>query len=592
MKRLFFILSFISFLCIDAMSQGSILAFPTAEGFGAYAKGGRGGKVVYVTNLEDASTTAAAPTGSLRWALNQYSGDSLTVLFKVSGVINLVADLRCTRNNLTIAGQTAPGDGICIRGHKVNLGGSTNLVLRHLRFRVGIVVDATTGAVDDDGEGSIDIENGSYIIVDHCTFGWSGEENMTMYDNHYTTVQWSILHEGLYVSGHTKGARSYASQWGGSPATYHHNLLADNNSRSCRFNGANNISGDRYVLIDYVNNVNYNWGSSGACYGGEREVSGGTCNTNFVNNYYKRGRASNSYYYFVAPSKVRSGYTSVGPAKWYLSGNVLVDTLGTTVSSVTDNNWAGVSYSNAGNYTEDSLKSTSAFTIDSKYVVNSTQSAADAYASVLAYAGAFPRDTVDRRIVNETAAGTVSGYGTVAKYMKSGYTDSLTNAYYHVVKGIIDSPDAVGGYPTYVSSTAPTDTDNDGMPDDWETANGLDPADSTDGNKVTTSGYTALEVYLDGLCGETIPLEFASSSIQSSTNNATLNAYFSGSDLYVNSDSDISSVVVYDSLGKKYLEDNSGQTEINATSFPQGVYIVKVLTSSGTTKNFKLVKTK
>jgi pectate lyase len=250
-------------------------AFPSAEGYGMWATGGRGGMVVEVTNLLD--DAAGTTEGSLRWALKQYSSSPLTVVFRVSGVIQLVADLRVNRSyGTTIAGQTAPGDGICIRGAKCNFGGCKNLVIRHLRFRIGLKGDTLFAP-----GGSIGIENASDWIIDHCTFGWSGEENMTIYDNNNTTVQWCILHEGLYACGHAKGARSYGSQWGGQTATYHHNLLAHNVSRTPRFNGAR--SNDINVLIDYVNNVNYNWGKQNSCYGGD--IENRTHRVNFVNNY-------------------------------------------------------------------------------------------------------------------------------------------------------------------------------------------------------------------------------------------------------------------------------------------------------------------
>lgn len=220
-----------------------------------WAKGGRGGKVVEVTNIEDDANGTIA--GSLRWALKQYPTEPITIVFRVSGVINLVSDLRSKRTfGTTIAGQTAPGDGICIRGGKSNFGGCKNLVIRHLRFRIGLkeLTDSTTEFIEG---GSIGIENASNWILDHCTFGWSGEENMTIYDNTLTTVQWCLIHEGLYDCGHGKGARSYGAQWGGQTATYHHNLLAHNVSRTPRFNGAR--SNDLNVMLDYVNNVNYNW---------------------------------------------------------------------------------------------------------------------------------------------------------------------------------------------------------------------------------------------------------------------------------------------------------------------------------------------
>ncbi|MBP5570604.1 MAG: hypothetical protein J6X46_06260, partial [Prevotella sp.] len=227
--------------------EDKLLAFPTARGFGKLASGGRGGKVVEVTNLNDSGE------GSLRWALTEAGTQDATIVFRVGGIIKLESDIRAKLTNVTIAGQTAPGDGILYRGAKLNLGGSNNLIIRNIRGRLG--------KTDDDqfiDGGSIGIENAQNIIIDHCCFGWSGEENMTMYDNHFSTVQWTIVHEGLRVAGHQKGPRGYGSQWGGSPATFHHNLLIHNDSRSCRINGASNDGGDRRVFLEYYNNVNYN----------------------------------------------------------------------------------------------------------------------------------------------------------------------------------------------------------------------------------------------------------------------------------------------------------------------------------------------
>jgi pectate lyase len=183
-------------------------AFPTAEGYGMYATGGRGGKVVAVTNLLD-DAQGSIP-GSFRWALRQYPNEPLTIVFKTSGVINLVTQLRAKRTaGTTIAGQTAPGDGICIRGAKCNFGGSQNLIIRHLRFRIGLKEFEGTDSTAFIEGGSIGIENASNWILDHCTFGWSGEENMTIYDNTYTTVQWCLVHEGLYNSGHDQNPAQY-----------------------------------------------------------------------------------------------------------------------------------------------------------------------------------------------------------------------------------------------------------------------------------------------------------------------------------------------------------------------------------------------
>ena len=224
-------------------AQSQLPAFPGAEGFGRYTSGGRGGQVVYVTSLADSGE------GSLRWAVQQYPGEPLTVLFAVTGEIRLLSDLRIKRDNYTIAGQSAPGLGIVITHNKVNFGGSRNFIVRNIRFRIGHS-DAQGNLITQNAVGA---ENCEQFIFDHCDFGWSTEENMNTYDSHFITVQYCIVHEGLNRSGHPKGDRGYGCQWGGSPATYHHNLLVNNNKRACRFNGAQ--SNDYVVYLDYINNV-------------------------------------------------------------------------------------------------------------------------------------------------------------------------------------------------------------------------------------------------------------------------------------------------------------------------------------------------
>jgi pectate lyase len=484
------LLMMILVIASNLLLQATPPAFPTAEGYGKMATGGRGGKVIEVTNTLDDAT--GATEGSFRWALNQYKTEPATIVFRVSGIINLVADLRSTRTaGTTIAGQTAPGDGICIRGHKVNLGGSQNMVIRHLRFRIGLQGDTAFVA-----GGSIGVENSSNWIIDHCTFGWSGEENMTIYDNTLTTVQWCILHEGLYACGHAKGARSYACQWGGQTATYHHNLLAHNANRTPRFNGAR--SNDLSVLIDYVNNVNYNWGKSNSAYGGDMET-GNVHHCNMVNNYYKPGpaRPGTSSSYFVQSSFSNAQSTSQ-IAVWYMNGNFME---GTANADKNTDNTVGLDASAyvAKGVAKTALISSAPFAVP--YAVT-TETATDAYNSVLAKAGAFPRDTVDRRVVYEVKTGTASGKGTTEKT-----SDGVTNSYYGVAKGIIDNPVLAFGavaYPTYNIYNTVTDNDHDGMDDAWEVKYKLDPTNPEDRNTYTQSGYTYLEIYLNSLVGETI----------------------------------------------------------------------------------------
>lgn len=549
-------------------------AFPSAEGYGMYAKGGRGGQVVAVTNLQDYLTTETPIEGSLRWALAQYPNEALTVVFRTSGVITLKSDLRVKRNNFTIAGQTAPGDGIVIRGGKVNFGGSTHLVLRHLRMRIGLRGDSAFIA-----GGSIGIENASNFIIDHCTFGWSGEENMTMYDNTLSTVQWCILHEGLYDAGHLKGARSYGSQWGGQTATYHHNLLAHNYNRTPRFNGAR--SNDARVLMDYINNVNYNWGKANSAYGGD--IEGGTIyfprthRVNMINNYYKPGPArpgtSSS---FFAQSSFSGAQKTDQIALWYMKGNVME---GSANTAKNDDNYVGLDASAyvAKGINAAALRSDTIF--PTLYPV-ATETALQAYESVLAKAGAFPRDTVDRRIVNEVRTGTASGKGT-----------STNNPFLNQAKGIIDAPSAVGGYPDYNTYNTITDADTDGMDDAWETANGLNPEDASDRNRVTLSGYTALEVYLNSLVGETIELKFATSVPEMEITGLTVFPTVATDRLTISSSEPLASAELISINGKSLESFRMKMSDtFSLNTFPAGSYLVKILAESGKIQYVKFFK--
>ncbi len=584
-QEVLMIISMSFFLIAGSMGiHAQTPAFPTAEGYGMMATGGRGGKVVEVTNLADDAN--GNTVGSLRWALKQNTLVPTTIVFRVSGVINLVADLRSKRTaGTTIAGQTAPGDGICIRGAKVNLGGSENLIVRHLRFRIGMKGDTAFAA-----GGSIGIENAKNFILDHCTFGWSGEENMTIYDNKLTTVQWCIIHEGLYASGHAKGARSYGCQWGGETATYHHNLLAHNVSRTPRFNGSKNT--DVKVIYDYVNNVNYNWGKENSAYGAYIEINNGAFSCNMVNNYYKPGPArpgTSSSFFAQSSYSAAMGKTLI--AKWHMSGNYME---GTANASKNTDNYLGLDASGyeSNGVSKSLLIAEAPFTVP--YGVT-TEPAPDAYNSVLAKAGAFPRDTVDRRIIHEVRTGTASGKGTSVNYLNSDGTTYSPNPYYGMVKGIIDNPVlafGVAAYPEYKTYNTITDNDHDGLDDEWETANGLNPADPDDRNKKTKSGYTCLEVYLNGLLGENIELEFPVAGTNEIAQQ-TIKTFFdsSGNTLYIQSNRNIHSVFLYDLLGRKMLG-YTGEyiTYIDVSELPGGLYMISITTNDGKTERMKIFK--
>lgn len=485
-----------------ATASAQTLAFPTAEGFGKYASGGRGGEVVEVTNLLD--NPDSPEEGSFRWALRQHPGKPITIVFRVSGIIDLKGhDLRSKRNDITIAGQTAPGDGICFKGGTLNFGGSRNLIIRHIRSRVGVLGDDSEykpGEVDAKNfikGAAIGIENGGNFIIDHCSFSWSGEETINIYDNDHTTVQWCISSEALYNCGHQKGNRSYGAVWGGKTASYHHNLLAHNYSRSPRLGCT--TKNDRHMLLDIVNNVNYNFGRANACYGGDnRQGDDGLVQVNYVNNYYKQGPAypGTSKASFIRASFCNPAQGSQGSSygEWHLDGNYNTGKYAID-HGYNEDNYKGFDISeyteNVKGLTLDDMKSGH---IDiGEYAVN-TQTAAEAYESVLANVGAFPRDSHDARILKETADGTAEYYGSC----NSGRA-----------KGIIDKPSDSGGYPEYKTYNAITDNDHDGMDDAWETANGFDPTNPDDRNTVLKDGYTALEAYLCSLVGETIAIEKA-----------------------------------------------------------------------------------
>ncbi len=478
-------LALLSLMIAAGRVDAQLPAFPGAEGFAKYVTGGRGGEVLAVTTLED--DVSDPPEGSLRWVLKQYIDKiphptvpgatltiprPLTVVFRVSGIIVLKGELNVSRDNLTLAGQTAPGDGICFKNYGVTLRGQ-NIIIRYLRFRPGL--DAGTEALEK-GIAGLNVENCRNVIVDHCSFGWANEECAIFYDNEYTTVQWCIASEGLYNAGHAKGSRSYCGVWGGQFASYHHNLIAHNRSRTIRFNGAR--AHDKYALVDYRNNVNYNWGSSGACYGGEVEISGGYSRANMVSNYYKPGPATPLTLWFVSPGYYTEGDQAYGVGRWHLDGNVML-----TDTEKTDSNWLGLNLVSIPAASHDYARSMEPFRVEEPLP---TETAEEAFQSVLEMAGAvFPkRDTVDARIVYEALSGTASGRGTFG-----GGT----------VSGIIDTPDSVGGYPEYQTYDVPDDADADGMDDAWELANGLDPADPEDRNDIHESGYTMLEMYLNGL---------------------------------------------------------------------------------------------
>ncbi|MDE6526390.1 MAG: pectate lyase, partial [Muribaculaceae bacterium] len=260
-------------------------AFPGAEGFGRYTTGGRGGNVYHVTNLLDNGT------GSLRWALSQ--AGPRTIVFDVSGTIHLSSGLSIPANT-TIAGQSAPGDGICVADYPVTVG--NNCIVRYMRFRLGNKNVLKNGADGWDGLSAMDSHD---IIIDHCSISWSIDECCSVLGNVNTTVQWSMVDQSLVNAGHSKGAHGYGGNWGGSGASFHHNLVAHHGSRTPRLGPRPTTQLDE--RMDMRNNVIYNYGGNG-CYGGEG------MDVNIVNNYYKPGPAtpSNARKYRIAGIGIRT----------------------------------------------------------------------------------------------------------------------------------------------------------------------------------------------------------------------------------------------------------------------------------------------
>lgn len=429
-----------------------------------YTQGGRGGKVYHVTNLSD-----DGKVGSLRYAVNQKG--ARTVVFDVSGIIELNSVLNIKNDSITIAGQTAPGDGICLKDYNVFVG-ANEVIIRFVRFRLGTDKPDSDGTQDRD---AIWGRNKSNIIIDHCSMSWCTDECASFYGNKNFTMQWCLVSESLRGSLHPKGYHGYGGIWGGQGASFHHNLVAHHDSRTPRLCGSRYSNEPDLEKVDLRNNVFYNWGSTNSGYAGE----GGSYN--FVNNYYKSGPATkSSIKYRIFEAYADDGKNSQPQGvygKFYLKGNYM-DGKG-------DNwDWNGMDV-NTGNLSylsKDMLKSNSEFS----HTAVTTHTPANAFAKVCALAGASKsRDAVDTRIANEAKNGTATYKGSVLGGL-----------------GIIDKTSDVGGWPTYKSTTNPTDTDGDGMPDTWESANGLNPNDASDGAKLHTSGYSNLERYMNSLVCE------------------------------------------------------------------------------------------
>lgn len=591
-----------SLISISTMAQAP--AFPGAEGHGRFVTGGRGGKIYHVTNLNDSGT------GSFREAVK--SGNRI-IVFDVAGVIALKSDLKIA-DNITILGQTAPSPGITLRYYTVQPG--SNNIIRFIRIRRGQEKDINDGA-DASWQ-----RNKTGIIFDHCSFSWSIDEVASFYDNNNFTMQWCTVAESLTNPGHSKGAHGYGGIWGGKLASFHHNFVAHLMNRGPRFNGA------RYGWTGYTDNKEYStyqwqntvqaenvdfrncvmYNAQGTCYGGP-----GGGQINIVNNYYKagpshslKGTTLNGLKVDVSTGKERGSQDRITlvtlstqsnsdknhpelydmTSRYYINGN----TTETTKGQKTENkDWTGISYDNGipslngeyyspdvNNFYGDAVAHT---TISGKSCVKikmdepaptgqvTTHSAAEAYEKVLAYVGAsLYRDEIDARYMEEAKTGTAT------------YKGSITNS-----PGIIDKVSDVNGYTedNFGTGSRPAgfDTDKDGIPDEWEKANGLNPNDASDALTCSLDKkgyYTNIEVYANSLV----------ENIMKSENTDAIDAvdeYYptstsTGISQTVADKGEVASITYYDLNGSR----------LNAPA--KGISIRKITYSNGKTATDKVIK--
>ena len=488
-QSLFIVLALL--IALHAVAQDKTPAFPGAEGFGMYTTGGRGGDVYHVTTLEDGTQE-----GTFRWACNK-SG-ARTIVFDVSGTIFLKSELKIKNGNVTIAGQTAPGDGICIANFPFVIA-CKNIIIRYMRFRLGNeALKENNKAHEGDGLGGMDSQN---IIIDHCSVSWSIDECLSVYGSKNITVQWCIASQSLNNAGHSKGAHGYGGNWGGSGASYHHNLMAHHISRTPRLGPRPGTQTDE--RMDMRNNVIYNWIDNG-CYGGEG------MNVNIVNNYYKPGPETKSGakgMRIASPGIRTTEYTkhdtdnpNQWDVMWHVWGDYYVDgNVNSKYSQVTDDNWTYGIYNQIDNSKVDytftqETKDTMRMEYPIDYAPVTTHTAEKAFEKVLEYAGAsLHRDNLDETIVSDTRNGETTYTGKDCKLGIINSQDDLKPA---------DAGDDWSAWPELKSETAPTDSDGDGMPDEWEKANGLNPEDATDGKQTNADGYTNLEVYMNSLVAD------------------------------------------------------------------------------------------
>lgn len=459
---------------VNTRADFLIPAFPGAEGGGMYATGGRGGTVVHVTNLNDSGP------GSFREAVGT---SNRIVVFDVGGTIELKSDV-VVKGNVTVAGQTAPGGGgITLKNFKIGMGGD-NIICRFISSRPG---ERGTNADYDAWGGS----NGGNTIIDHCSLGWANDEQFGLYSkNDNMTVQWSVIGPSNSFSYHSKGIHGFGIMLGRSNTSWHHNMIAHNISRNFRGKvpGAN--------ASDFVNNVIYNWGYQTA-YGTMGQL-------NYVGNYLKEGNSTKDARHFISTPDSGSAPENY---KFYLTGNVLTNVNGKEYKDITLNNWAGMKLKDTVNYPESVLRSDEHFPVYAKgvdvSVAKNAESADEAYRNVLKYTGAGidskSRPLIDQEVMKEAQTG--KGYITGARPLEEATEAQKAD----IEKYNIHFVDYTGYYPQMSEKTI-IDTDNDGMPDDWELERGLDPNDPTDYmGDYLGEGYNNIEYYINDLTVDAFP---------------------------------------------------------------------------------------
>lgn len=447
------------FLALWCNVKAQTLAFPSAEGYGKYTTGGRGGKVYVVTNLNDSGA------GSLREAI-EAKGPRF-VVFAVDGTIELKSTLKITNDNITIAGQSAPGDGICLKDYPLSISAS-NVIVRYIRIRVGDKYSHDSDAVSGGRYGQ------KNVILDHLSVSWSIDECLSIYKTENLTVQWCLIAHSLNQSKHTKGNHGFGGIWGGYKATFHHNMLANHASRNPRFSS---VDGTKWV--DFRNNVIYNWDYKTA-YGGGHHAE-----INIVGNYYKPGPASKHTRFLDVAED--------GTGRYYVSKNVMVGH-----KEITAQNAKGVNDKPGRKYISSQTneqrirgiapearptpgEETASCLVETTFPYEPIyeDSPKKAYKRILKDVGcSFSRDKYDSAILHHVQKGKALGSPT----------------------GIINTPEEVGGWPLLQKGKPLTDSDMDGIPDTWEKKHKLNPNDASDASLFTLDNdYTNIETYLNSL---------------------------------------------------------------------------------------------